>query len=296
MAAIGRKRQRAIPKNREKWRPVRLKAGRPLPMHRMPQFSRNVFKRMSEIYGIPMAEMAPLYLGWFPSLRYGGINYRNSGSIFGQPGRELLEHELGHSASDLLERENYAEKTATRKKQAKLIGTLRDKTDSKKTAIGIAMDFGEPIAENNKNALRKHRFGEKIAVASSEAGVPYWQQAMLGMMWAMSSVMLRSPALRSYIPSLALSRTLRRHGEDGFILLVANPPKNYSTRNLLGWEYKMVKRGYLERKGGLTKKGIQLVRELSPREVILDRLKRQKEVQAAIVERMKAERTRKAAK
>ncbi|HLC79316.1 MAG TPA: hypothetical protein VJG83_02690 [archaeon] len=76
----------------------------------------------------------------------------------------------------------------------------------------------------------------------------------------------------------------RRHGQDGIILFLVDPPKNlllgfmknppitYGAIETNRWNKKMVKRGYLYENGGLTKHGIEHLRKVLPENEIMTRI------------------------
>ena len=74
------------------------------------------------------------------------------------------------------------------------------------------------------------------------------------------------------------TRFFRTHGADGIILLSAVPIKNYDIGKIRAYEKEMVKNGILSPKGGLTKKGIRLIKEKMPKGEIL-RFRRQQEME-----------------
>ncbi|MCX6802083.1 MAG: hypothetical protein NT067_03125 [Candidatus Diapherotrites archaeon] len=86
-----------------------------------------------------------------------------------------------------------------------------------------------------------------------------------------------------------LNHCFKKHGADAFILLSVKPPKKHRVERIWFWERQMIRQGYLSKEGGLTRKGVELVRELQPREVILERVNRWKAVQEVMLEREKAQ-------
>lgn len=54
---------------------------------------------------------------------------------------------------------------------------------------------------------------------------------------------------------------IKRHGEDGLLLLWIAPPKEMDALFVRSWEKKMVQNGYLKPEGGLTRKGLRYWRE-----------------------------------
>jgi hypothetical protein len=65
----------------------------------------------------------------------------------------------------------------------------------------------------------------------------------------------------------------RRHGADGLILLFADPPKNWNMAKLRERERFFVENGFLEEKGGLTRKGIRYLHEKLPRDALLENVR-----------------------
>ena len=67
--------------------------------------------------------------------------------------------------------------------------------------------------------------------------------------------------------SARFQKLLDRHGEDAVLLLWANPPKNRSgipdALKIKQWENQMVQNGFLKPNGGFTRKGLQLFRQNS---------------------------------
>ena len=54
---------------------------------------------------------------------------------------------------------------------------------------------------------------------------------------------------------------IKKHGEDGVLLLWSAPPKSLDVLDVGKWSRKMVKDGILQENGGLTKKGLKFMRE-----------------------------------
>jgi len=79
---------------------------------------------------------------------------------------------------------------------------------------------------------------------------------------------------------MATRHYFKKHGADGLILLFADPPKDLELLHLRKREKKFLENGYLKKKGGLTRKGIQYLRQILPRGLVLERLQDLKESRA----------------
>lgn len=81
--------------------------------------------------------------------------------------------------------------------------------------------------------------------------------------------------LREFIGHTQFRNLIHRHGEDGAILVYADPPttaKGKITLRIAAWEKKMIQLGILEPNGGLTRKGLQYLRRKVQTQLIRERL------------------------
>jgi len=98
---------------------------------------------------------------------------------------------------------------------------------------------------------------------------------------------------KAFLEQLKRQKSTRRiyqaHGEDGILLMWANPPKTLDALELKEWERGMVSNGYLKPIGGFTKKGLQLWREKVQAQAIWEFLEKTKKARSprGLIERAK---------
>ncbi len=100
--------------------------------------------------------------------------------------------------------------------------------------------------------IRDKKFGEPTALVDFPLRIQ--------LTWAL-------PSVRNFIAK----GFYKRHGVDGMLLIFAYPPKESDIIHLRAHEKKLVKEAYLKERGGMTRKGIQLLHTLVPRETIVER-------------------------
>ncbi|MCX6802084.1 MAG: hypothetical protein NT067_03130 [Candidatus Diapherotrites archaeon] len=283
--------RRRLPAKRQKWRRPNLQPREPISLDAMPPVPRAMVKRISQIWGIPVREMETVYAGKTQTRFARGMCNRISFEIRSSTKQAVLGHELVHSNQDLLAPLNYAERQALKgeAEEAKMPNAEKAPTQKGK----------------QKNAFYEHA-GKKDGIDELTARAPHKRQwldgggfrkntaigfiaSTLPVVVGLELLLLRNPAWPyllmgsgGVIGATRFSRLytayraggyFRRHGVDGLILIFVNPPKDFKASKMFKWEREMVAKGYLLKKGGMTRKGMQLARSLQPREMIFKRAK-----------------------
>ena len=217
----------------------------------------SVYKRISQIYGIPLKELLPFNRGI----------HGMAGASFGTLGRyfpvkhdisllyediKILDHELLHSADFLL----------NRKKLARIEKKLEKGEEFR------GKEYEESIASiTNKHSPMKEisRLVKGAVLSGIGSGLIYTQNKTLSTIGASTFGIVPLILLMNKFSKWRNNRYFRKYGADGLILLSAVPIKNYDIGKIRAYEREMVKNGILSPKGGLTKKGMRLVREKMPK-------------------------------
>lgn len=215
----------------------------------------NLFKRISQIYGIPVRILLPIdYQPKGHQMRKGVIaSYSESfHSVFtdkfkrlqkedkhlseeekAERARIVIAHEMSHAAQDLLSKERFLE-TLER------LGRLK----SSEKAHAAMDKYGD---EQKKLGQERKKFTEAVAIGS-----------------------LNPPEDIEF--DVAKQRLIGKHGVDALILLYANPITEPLKKQLMDWEKKMIGEGYLRARGGLTPRGIKFIKGIAPRQSVLKKV------------------------
>ncbi len=216
--------------------------------------TRKAFERISQIYGIPLNELLPFYGGSVKSQKLRGKYVSSWGE------HKILIEDLGHVES--LDHEC-----------VHALQTLLEKARGKSDLLS-----------------RQKRLGQKVKKRGSPSLKNLWQAAKIRYEHEKKKRKLREPLAYSLgkppfsLHPRRLGRNLiarafyNRHGIDGLLLVFAFPPKKQDALNLKEHEKKLVQDSYLKKHGGMTRKGIQLLHKLVPREVIVKRAKGKKPI------------------
>lgn len=192
-----------------------------------------LWKRISQITGVPVGEMKPTrYRGNISNPHYDSVFHAIDNKRFSWEGL-YAHHEERHAVQGVAGQESQA------LKHAKLVfeGRLPNKqfTTKERTELRHADRYDEltnPILTI-------------IWTAANASHTPY-------------------KFLPNIFRAIQFRQIIRRHGEDGALLAYAFPPRNGkdTVTPVFGkWEKQMIENGYLFPEGGMTRKGLRLFRE-----------------------------------
>ncbi len=267
LLVLMKKRQgkRASTKRIKKPKPAMLVAGETFGKSNLPKITGKMYSRLSQILGIPVKELTPVYIEnvyfstYYPAYHEARI---------GLGGKE---HELLHSLQILLQKGPRAEMRRSLEK------FHHKKKTSLKEIIGILSrvysikdpDFRtylDPSARVADSQIRQ----PVMQTLSNPYATPFLISAALFSWKAIPIAFLVS--VPHIYRGMATRHYYKKHGADGLILLFADPPKNLDLLHLRKREKEFVEKGYLKKRGGFTRKGIQYLRQIMPRGLVLERL------------------------
>jgi hypothetical protein len=227
-------------------------------------YTERLFKRFSEITGVPLKQLKPkkiadrnisgIYDSRTHEYHQGIMGKKRLKTLFG---RHVEEHELRHGLQNLSMKENLlADRKVMKVQKLKLLQFLKWlKKDSSWTRKWIEATNSDPQA-----FMAIQAFGDMGAIKA-------------GLLGAASVNVLAHPFLSfvayAYLLPQYITQTkrhsnvrklIKKHGEDGILLLWVAPPKKQDALQITKWEKEMVKKGYLKEDGGMTKKGLQYFR------------------------------------
>ncbi|MDO8627961.1 MAG: hypothetical protein Q7K42_05840, partial [Candidatus Diapherotrites archaeon] len=233
-------------------RPYDLPKKQTVTVNDLPPISRRAYRRIGQIFGIEPDKLLPKFEFFFEdqegSVRAGTYNpdlHLVSNNMRFFETERNIEHELIHSLQCIVNKD--VKKMETRK------GVFR---------------FTEPSA----------RLHQSIASSSSAPyytpltilGLPMLFTTMGGAAFESKEIALLGAgsfvALSSFIVGSFAARQIlvknyfKKHGVDGLLLLFAFPPKDMELLGLRKYERLLVERGFLKPKGGMTEKGIRLLK------------------------------------
>lgn len=243
----------------------------------MPPVAKEFYKRLSQIYGIPLKDLLPkfaelppllydalLVAGYYDSLKH----EMNVHTIFkvllkGKAPKGVLEEELLHSGQMLL---TEAEYTRFERKYMKKLSEQKEKERKRLQALKLFRQ--KPFVEATAKAYEK-----PLSAAYKAAIAPFVLYVILRAYPAVAISLSASwAALRAYRRFVSRGY-YKRHGVDGLIILFTDPPKKWQLKNLSAKEKEFIEKGYLKERGGLTKKGMQFIRERIPRQVLIENVR-----------------------
>lgn len=255
-----------------------------------------LFKRVSQIFGIPVKDLKPIFLGE-PTRGLSDGHYHPATHTFSlsstlsyQSRRDIQSHEERHAVQNLLglEKTDLLHAMALR---SELSDRQKIAVISKLQRIHQAdlkfVEFTDPMNERNLGSVLRitRAVGAKKILPATLAHL------VLSVVY-LKVAFLQSRAQLFFLPSFlapsfisaALSdrkfrSVFRNHGEDGLILLWANPPRGKTGTPAIkfgNWEKRMIENGYLLERGGFTKKGLRFLREKVRGDLIQQRLHRMK--------------------
>jgi len=248
-------------------------SGKPFKREHLTPIAKKFYKRLSQIYGIPLSDLLPkmavnqpLMVDFFakgyynPSAHEIGLHSAFYVLLKGRAPKGVLEEELLHSAQHLL-----TEAEFTRFKRKYLQKMEKEKRMEKEGMHSLRSVRHRPFIEATA------KMGESLPKAAyNTLAIPLLTYAILGAHPAVAISLSASWAsLRAYRRFISRGY-YKRHGTDGFIVLFTDPPKKWRLSNLSAKEKEFIEKGYLSKRGGLTKMGIGFIRRRIPRQVLLE--------------------------
>lgn len=218
-----------------------------------------LFKRISEIYGIPVDELRPVREYWTPFTTHAEYSFRRH-SYTVEEGRPFREHTLSHE---------------------------------ERHGVQFLL-FPKKVYQQNKSLMARRRRASFFEMTDTTSPIvdtffhPHLMKfffVMTGSMVASTLIGLGAAAIpigfyvKDAISVHQIQKLIRTHGEDGLVLLYANPPflpKGQISFKFGAWRKSMIKQGYLQPVGGLTKEGEEYVRKKISKEAVQRRLDRSK--------------------
>ncbi len=243
------------------------------------EISKKLFKRISEIYGIPVKELMPQII---------------------LASRGLSKHILGCFSSDgywiMLNMEEIKKELKKRKRDKTIFEHTVDEEllHAAQAILGRGGELGKKFkygAPNNsafkdtfikifgtEPSAKPHLKSKRECLASTLAYIPApWflfftalnliRPGFLGYAALFATMFFGYKARKNAV------EYYKRHGVDGLILLYADPPKAWNMVLLKKKERYFVENGYLLPEGGLTRKGLKYLKHILPRDVLLENLK-----------------------
>lgn len=240
----------------------------------LPKVSGEMYARMAQIYGIPVKDLTPVRIfsgGQFVVPMYRAVTHSVSSAFK----RGALDHEMLHSLQIMLMR---ARRMKEKQVRAEGHAEQKDQRLSLWRDLKEVLEFLHPT---------KRAYDKKFSEPAADTGVPYRYQVIqalgtptAGLIFGLGLVInpkIGIPlALATAVPGtfrrVMVRRYYKKHGADGLILLFAEPPQKFDLLNLREKEKEFVEKGYLEPKGGLTRKGRQYLKRLIPRGRLIERI------------------------
>ncbi|MBI5224784.1 hypothetical protein HY989_02850 [Candidatus Micrarchaeota archaeon] len=212
-----------------------------------------MYKRFSEISGVPLAQLKPKIANDFRNSGNKGEYRANTHTITLRSQTPfVLDHELQHGIQI---NENILNSRLSKILERNIIQSKTKKEIFQKDH-DKSYKFYEPTADVFTSGLlqksHKQNFAEREMRAHS-GKVPF----------------LTNPSwIIQIIRNLNVKRLVKKHGVDGLFLLYVAPPKKLDALEIPKWRKEMVSKGYLKEKGGLTKRGLSFWRQnLQPESV-----------------------------
>ena len=236
----------------------------------MPEIAYNLFKRISEIYGIPIKELTPA---------------RGENLPFFVPfhAYDPKRYEVRFNVSPL---DRAKERSGKRPMKAENVVT-----EELLHAAQYLLGSSEQLRKERKYGAKKNPFlrNFEIKYGIEPLAKPYIKSSFLRFLdasgystfWMALSIINPKLGLPGFFITTVLGflgreamyRYYKKHGIDGLLLLYVDPPKHWNALLLNKKESFFVKNGLLRPDGGFTKKGLRYLREKLPRNVLLENLK-----------------------
>ncbi|MFH0954796.1 MAG: hypothetical protein V1777_01720 [Candidatus Micrarchaeota archaeon] len=217
-----------------------------------------LFKRFSQITGIPISELKPIIDRSNTDPNY-NISTHSVRSIRNE---SVLSHEYRHGLQILSRPQEFVPGLKSVNSKSR-IGRLKKKYAFQKKAV----QWLEPTNANPNNnlyleALANYSQGFTALPRVTVAGLAL---SAIKYGYPIRGLALLSTLLPSFIQTVKRQSRVRnlfeKHGEDAILLLWVSPPKKMDALQVPIWEKQMVQNGYLESNGGITKKGLRFWRE-----------------------------------
>ncbi|MCX6802042.1 MAG: hypothetical protein NT067_02920 [Candidatus Diapherotrites archaeon] len=249
------------------------RAGERIREENLTPVSKKAYSRISQISDIPLETLLPSMATEMPRYLSGGYDFTS--------------HQIGikDGIGEPSKRPFVAEKTADEELQHGLQGLFQETPmlRARKTGKPQRRQNGRTVSANKAyyqqlrekpgieatarvHINRRQAFGNAVmfpAMVLPFLGLNY--KAILGLFAVTAS--------RRVFNTFVARGYYKRHGTDGLILLFADPPKNWSMLRLRAKERFFINNGFLERRGGLTEKGIGYFRQKAPKEKIMENLR-----------------------
>ncbi len=237
-------------------------------------YYKKVASRISEIWGIPAREL-------MPSISYGELPVSRRGTrILGQyypdthqavlSAPEYMGHEMMHGFHELLGKR--IEQGKWRKGAefaAELLGAYPK---------GLQERMMHEIIAETAQKPREGVSRKRISTGVGIKGILMVDVALF--FYPLAALILGPKIAARHVEFMmqpgAVRGIYKNHGIDGLILFMVKPPRVFGALETRLWERGMVKRGMLKKHGGFTGSGIEFVRQLLPREAILEKLEAKK--------------------
>ncbi len=231
--------------------------------------NQKLFKRFSQITGIPLKNVYPIETKkvrfdaagiYRPSTHTVGI--RKKDMVYAQ--NFIREHEQRHGLHYLADQRYYS-------MLAKFILEREPKVIFWLTHPKL---YFKALLELKKTFSRKRKLEEPTVTAGEGYMLiePIRELGIVKIALAAGLPFLAFYLFPQYIAQVRrhvfIRELIQKHGEDGLLLLWVAPPKKQDALHVRAWEKKMVENCYLKEKGGLTKKGLKYWREhLQPQSI-----------------------------
>ncbi len=209
------------------------------PVKRNKTYTDRLFKRFSQITGVPIKDLMPTKQKNFTNFFGYYDAFSHTAHLTGD--KKLDEHEIRHGIQNLI---MFPDRSSQLKNQR--IKAYRDRRD----------DWIEPTNIDPEETL-------ETSIKRSPA---------------ISREISFSQISKKELYESIL-RLTKAHGQDATLLLWALPPKKRNATQIIEWEKQMVQKGYLKEKGGMTKKGLQFFRKNLQAATIWKKLKKIRETE-----------------
>lgn len=270
----------------------------PNPRNEVPPLSApKLLSRIFELWDLPRGDMFPKEVCAAPKDGSGGKYYFDRRLFFVDPSviidkyqkkghtteqaldriDKLKNHEQTHDATLLIapqsdrERELRMQTNEKAYKRHKLIASFGFNTKTRQTdnKHELAAGLSDPAHKDTyEDQRRKHE-------------IRGWKGAAVSMLIPPLGLIVGAKVYARSVEFGLQKKVFRemyaRHGIDGLVLFFAAPPRTFGSLEIKIWENKMLKNGFLDKKG-LTKKGVEYLHRAIPREEIIQRIEKAKKL------------------
>lgn len=217
-----------------------------------------LFKRFSQITGIPIRELYPatlLHSNYLDRVGANGMYVIPLHTIIVNPGKltKMHWHEHRHGLQNIASS-----------------GKRKNNFRSELNVKWIEPVISDPSRDGFVQGIKNSLYDEG-----------YIKPERLFFKW-LTETLLGIKIVKSLVREKRMKDLFKKHREDGILLLWVAPPSKLDVLEVSNWERQMVKKGYLFPNGGLTKKGLHYWRRNLQTQAIWQKLAKAK------VERSKA--------